>query len=86
MYSSMSKMMQQLNELKIHRWLQNAFTGEAAMSDETIKGVVGDISTALSKQFQESRTGEVPLAHVQRRASVLSTMVSEEQARGGRER
>ena len=50
--------MQQLNELKIHRWLQNAFTGEAAMSDETIKGVVGDISTALSKQFQESRTGE----------------------------
>lgn len=54
----MSKMMQQLNELKIHRWLQDAFTGEAAMSDETIKGVVGDISTALSKQFQESRTGE----------------------------
>ena len=51
-------MMTQLNELKIHQWLQDAFTGDAAMSDETIEGVVGDISAALSKQFKESRTGE----------------------------
>lgn len=50
----MSKMTQ-LNELKIHQWLQDALTGSAAMSDETIESVVGEISTALSKQFQETR-------------------------------
>ena len=47
--------MTQLNELKIHQWLQDALTGNAAMSDDTIASVVGDISTALSKQFQETR-------------------------------
>ena len=51
-------MMTQLNELKIHQWLQDALTGKAAMSDETIESVVGEISTALSKQFQESRSDE----------------------------
>lgn len=50
--------MTQLNELKIHQWLQNALTGNAAMSDDTIKSVVGDISTALSKQFQETREAD----------------------------
>lgn len=50
--------MTQLNELKIHKWLQDAFLGDVSMSGETVESVVGDISTALSKQFQESRTGE----------------------------
>ena len=50
--------MTQLNELKIHRWLQNVLLGSAAMSDETIERVAGDISAALSKQFKESRKGQ----------------------------
>ena len=49
--------MTQLNELKIHKWLQDAFLGDVSMSWETVESVVGDISTALSKQIQESRTG-----------------------------
>jgi len=51
-------MKMQLNELKIHSWLQNVLRGEAKMSDETIQGVVADIATALKKQFTESRKGD----------------------------
>ena len=50
--------MTQLNELKIHQWLQDVLLGSAAMSDETIERVVDDIATALSKQFKESRKGQ----------------------------
>ena len=52
----MTKM--QLNELKIHSWLQNVTRGEATMSDQTISEVVADIATALKKQFTESRKGD----------------------------